>query len=93
MDMDQMQEGMIMMKDGRVMTVQNGEMKLIEEDVTMPDGTRIMTDGTVVLTDGTTRMMVEGETLRRVGQTSDTADMPEIGSTEEMTGTETHDPR
>jgi hypothetical protein len=92
MDTDEMQEGMIMMKDGKVMTVQNGEMKLIEEDVTMPDGTRIMIDGTVVLTDGTTRRLAEGETLRKVAHASDTADKPEMGSTEEMTGTETHDP-
>jgi hypothetical protein len=92
MNTDEMQEGMIMMKDGKVMTVQNGEMKLIEEDVIMPDGTRVMMDGTVRLTDGTTRRLAEGETLRKVAHASDTADMPEMGSTEEMTGTETHDP-
>ena len=92
MDMDEMNEGMIMMKGGQVMTVQNGELKLLEEEVTMPDGTRVLLDGTVVLTDGTTRMLAEDETLRRVGRTSDTAEIPDMGSTEEMTGTETHDP-
>lgn len=92
MDMD-LNEGMIMMKDGKVMTVRSGELVLMEEEITMPDGTRVNTDGTVQLTDGTTRAMVEGETLRVVGEVvADSTDIPEMGATEEMTGTETHDP-
>jgi hypothetical protein len=87
-----MQEGMIAMKDGEVMTVQNGEMKLLEEDVTMEDGTRIMMDGTVRMADGTTRRMKEGETLYPGRKPPDNTTMPDMGSTEEMTGTETHDP-
>jgi hypothetical protein len=92
MDTGEMHEGMIMMKDGRVMTVQNGELKLLEEETTLPDGTRVRMDGTVLMTDGKTRRLAEGETLRKFGQTSETGDMPEMGATEEMTGTETHDP-
>ena len=87
-----MQEGMIAMKDGKVMTVQNGEMKLLEEDVTMEDGTRIVMDGAVQMTDGTTRRMKEGETLYPGRKPADTTLMPGMGATEEMTGTETHDP-
>lgn len=90
-DLDEMNEGMIMRKDGQIMTVQNGELKLLEEETTMPDGTRVLVDGTLVLSDGTTRMLAEGETLRRVGRTSDTAAIPDVGSPEEMTGRETHD--
>jgi hypothetical protein len=37
-------------------------------------------------------MLAEGETLRRVGRTPDTAEIPDVGSPEETTGTETHDP-
>ena len=92
MDIEEMNEGMIMRKEGQVMTVQNGELKLLEEEALMPDGTRIRPDGTVVLADGTTRVLAEGETLRRVGRTSDTAAIPDIAPTEEMTDTETHDP-
>ena len=91
MDID-LNEGMIMMKDGRVMTVRNGELMLMDEETSMPDGTRVLPDGTVLLADGTTRRMVEGETLRLVEVPGETKDMPEMGSTEEMTGTETHDP-
>ena len=87
-----LKEGSISMKDGKVMTVQNGEMKLLEEDITMGDGTRVTMDGTVVMTDGTTRRMREGETLYPERKTVDATEMPELGSTEEMTGTETHDP-
>lgn len=92
MEIDEMNEGMIMRQDGQVMTVQNGELKLLEEEVTMPDGTRILPDGTVVLTDGTTRMLAEGETLRKVGNTSDTVSIPDMESTDDMVDTETHDP-
>ena len=91
MDMD-LNEGMIMLKEGRMMIVRKGELMLIEEETTMPDGTRVLPDGTVLRTDGTTRRMVEGETLRLVEIPADTKEMPEIGSTEEVTGTETHDP-
>jgi hypothetical protein len=91
-DLDEMNEGMIMRKEGQVMTVQNGELKLLEEETTMPDGTRVLVDGTLVLSDGTTRVMAEGETLRRVGRTSDTAEIPDVGSPEELTDAETHDP-
>ena len=87
-----MQEGMIAMKDGRVMTVQNGEMKLMEEDVTMEDGTQVRMDGTLVMTDGTTRRMKEGETLYPGSKTPESTTMPHMGDTEEVTGTETHDP-
>ena len=87
-----LKEGSIAMKDGKVMTVQNGEMKLLDEDIDMEDGTRITMDGTVEMTDGTTRKMREGETLYPVRKPVDAAAMPESGSTEEMTGTETHDP-
>jgi hypothetical protein len=83
---------MIMLKEARMMIVRNGELMLMEEATTMPDGTRVLPDGTVLLTDGTTRRMVEGETLRLVEVAVDTNDIPEMGSTEEMTGTETHDP-
>ena len=82
----------IMMKDGKVMRLRNGEMAPIEEEVTMPDGTRILMDGTVLMTNGVIRMMAEGETMRLVNSTADTPTMPEMGSTEDMTGTETHDP-
>ena len=91
MDPNEIREGMIMMKDGQVITVRNGELMLMEEETTMPDGTQVSPDGTVLMTDGTTRMMTEGETLRLVGETEDTTSLPEMGSTEEMTGTETHD--
>jgi hypothetical protein len=91
MDME-LQEGMIQMKEGRLMTVQNGELKLVEEDITMEDGTRIMMDGTLRMTDGTTRPMKEGETLYPGRKPPNTTAMPTMGSTEEMTGTETHDP-
>jgi hypothetical protein len=92
MDTGEMHEGTIMMKDGRVMTVQNGELTLLEEEVTLPDGTRVMLDGTVVMADGKTRRLAEGETLRKFGQTAETGEMAEMGPTDEMTGTETHDP-
>ena len=88
----EMREGMIQMKEGRLMTVQSGEMKLVEEDVTMEDGTRILLDGTVVMTDGSTRRLKEDEILYPGGKTPDTTAMPAMGSTEEMAGTETHDP-
>ena len=87
-----MQEGAIAMKDGRVMTVQNGEMKLIEEEITMEDGTRIRVDGTLLMTDGTSRGMKEGETLYPGSKVTESTTLPHIGSTEDMTGTETHDP-
>jgi hypothetical protein len=87
-----LQEGMIAMKDGRVMTVQSGEMKLMEEDVSMEDGTRITRDGTVILTDGTTRRMKEGETLYPGRKAQESTTLPHMEDTEEMTGTETHDP-
>ena len=87
-----LKEGMIMMKEGRLMTVQNGELKLMEEEVTMEDGTRIQIDGSVVMTDGTARKVEEGEILYPGGTTPDTTTMPEMDSTEEMTGTEIHDP-
>lgn len=88
----ELQEGMIAMKDGRVMTVQSGEMKLMEEDVTMEDGTRIRMDGTLIMTDGTTRRMKEGETFYPGSKPQETTTMPHMDETEEMTGTETHDP-
>ena len=87
-----LQEGMIAMKDGRVMTVQNGEMKLMEEDVTMEDGTEVRMDGMLVMTDGSTRRMKEGETLYPGSKTPDSTTLPHMDDTEEMTGTETHDP-
>jgi hypothetical protein len=74
------------------MTIQNGEMKLLEEDVTMEDGTQVMMDGTVILTDGSSRSMKEGETLYPGSKTPESTTMPHLGDTEEMTGTETHDP-
>lgn len=92
MELNQIREGMIMMKDGQVITVRNGELVLMEEETTMPDGTRVRPDGTVLLTDGKTRIMTEGETLRLVGEAGDAASIPEMDSTEETTGTETHDP-
>jgi DNA-binding FadR family transcriptional regulator len=92
MDPNEIREGMIMMKEGQVITVRNGELVLMEEEATMPDGTRVMPDGTVLTTDGKTRTMIEGETLRLVGEEADAASIPEMGSTEETTGTETHDP-
>ena len=82
----------IMMKDGKVMRMRKGEMAPIEEEVIMPDGTRILLDGTVLMTNGITRMMAEGETMHVVNSTADTPAMPEMGSTEDMTGTESHDP-
>ena len=88
----EMQEGMIAMKDGNVMTVQNGEMKLLEEDVTMEDGTQVLMDGTVILTNGTSRRMKEGETLYPGRKPTDSTTLPHMDDTEEMTGTETHDP-
>ena len=87
-----MQEGMIAMKDGRVMTVQNGEMKLMEEDITMEDGSRVRMDGTLVMADGSTRRLKEGETLYPGSKERESTTLPHMGSTEEMTGTETHDP-
>jgi hypothetical protein len=51
-----------------------------------------MVDGTIVTTDGKSRRLAHGETLRKFGVTSNSGDMPEMGSTEEMTGTEIHDP-
>jgi hypothetical protein len=87
-----LKEGSISMKDGKVMTVQSGEMKLLEEDITMEDGTRVTMDGTVVMIDGTTRKMREGETLYPGRKPPEATEMPELGSPEEMTGTETHDP-
>ena len=87
-----LKEGSIAVKDGKVMTVQNGEIKLLEEDITMEDGARITMDGTVVMTDGTTRKMREGETLYPGRKPTDETQLPELGSLEEMTGTETHDP-
>ena len=82
----------ILMKDGSVMRVRHGEMAPIEGEVTMPDGTRILPDGTVLMTNGITRMMAEGETMHLVNSSADTPAMPEMGSTEDMTGTESHDP-
>lgn len=82
----------IMMKDGRVMRMRNGEMAPIEEEVTMPDGTRILLDGTVLMTNGVTRVMAEGETMYVVNSSADTPTLPEMGSTEDMTSTESHDP-
>ncbi len=87
-----LQEGMIAMKKGRVMTVQSGEMKLLEEEVTMEDGTRVTLDGTVLMTDGSSRRMKEGETLYPGRKPAESQTMPDFGSTEETTGTETHDP-
>lgn len=92
MDTGELHEGMIMVKNGTVMMVQNGELQPLEEEVTLPDGTRVLPNGTVMMTDGKTRRLAEGETLRKFGQTAETPEMPELGSTEEMTGTETHDP-
>jgi hypothetical protein len=89
---DEMHEGMLIMQDGRVMIVENGELVPIEEDITLPDGTRVMPDGTVVTTDGKRRLLAHGETLRKFGATANSRDMPGMGPTEEMTGTETHDP-
>lgn len=88
----ELQEGTIAMKDGRLMTVQSGEMKLMEEDVTMEDGTRVLMDGTLVMTDGSTRKMRDGETLYPGSKSPDSTTMPHMEDTEEMTGTETHDP-
>ena len=87
-----LKEGSITMNEGKVMTVENGEMKLLDEDITMGDGTRVTMDGTVVMTDGTTRKMSEGETLYPERKPVDATEMPELGSSEEMTGTEIHDP-
>lgn len=87
-----MQEDMIVMKDGRVMKSQNGRLTPMSDEITMPDGTRILMDGTVILIDGTTRMMAEGETMYTTGRVADTPAIPDMGATEEMTGTETHDP-
>lgn len=92
MDTGEMHEEMVMMKDGRVMTVQNGELTPLAAETTLSDGTRVMLDGTVVMPNGQTRSLAEGETLRKFGQTSDSDDLPEMAATEEMTGTETHDP-
>jgi hypothetical protein len=89
---DEMHEGMIMMQDGRVRIVKNGELALLEEDLTLTDGTRVSPDGTIRTTDGKTRLLAQGETLRKFGQTPEQTSMPEMGSTEEMSGTETHDP-
>ena len=86
-----LKEGAITMKEGKVMAVEHGEMKLLEEDIAMEDGSKILMDGTVVRDDGTTRKMKEGETLYPVRKQLDATDMPELGSTEEMKGTETHD--
>jgi hypothetical protein len=88
----ELQEGVIAMIDGRVMTVQSGEMKLMEEDVTMEDGTRVRMDGTLLLADGTTRRMKEGETLYPGRKPRETTTLPHLDDTEDMTGTETHDP-
>lgn len=82
----------IMMKDGKVMRMRAGKAAPMEEEVTMPDGTRILLDGTVLMTNGVTRMMAEGETMHLVHSSADTPAMPEMGSTEDMTGTESHDP-
>ncbi len=82
----------ITMKDGKVMRMRQGGMTPIEEEVIMPDGTRILLDGTVLMTNGIMRMMAEGETMHVVNSTADTPAMPEMGSTEDMTGTESHDP-
>lgn len=87
-----MNEGMIMMKGGRVLIVENGELLLLEDETTMPDGTKIRPNGQMLLTDGSIRMMVEGETLRKAGEVAENVDMPEMGPTDEMTDTETHDP-
>lgn len=82
----------IMMKDGKVMRMREGKAAPMEEEVTMPDGTRILLDGTVLMTNGVTRMMAEGETMHLVNSSADTPALPEMGSTEDMTGTESHDP-
>jgi hypothetical protein len=87
-----MHEDMIVMKNGKVLRVQDDNMVPLQGELTMADGTRILTDGTVILTNGTTRLMGEGETMRTVGRVADTAELPPMGSTEDMTGTETHDP-
>ena len=92
MNTGEMHEGMLIMQDGRVMIVENGELVPIKEEIALPDGTRVMPDGTVVTTDGKSRMLAQGETLRKFGATADTREMPEMGRTEEMTDTETHDP-
>ena len=92
MDAREMHEGMIMMQNGKVMMVQDGELKPMEEEQTLPDGTRVLRDGMLVMANGKTRMLAEGETLRKFGQTAETPELPEMGSTEEMTDTETHDP-
>ena len=89
---DEMHEGMIMMKDGQVMIVENGALRPLEKELTLPDGTWVRPDGTIRTTDGKTRVLAQGETLRKFGQTPEQTSMPEMGSTEEMTGTETHDP-
>jgi len=64
-------EGMVTMRAGRMMVVRKGELVTMDEDVLMNDGTRVLTDGTVVMTDGVTRMMMEGESLRRDGEMTD----------------------
>ncbi|HSL44431.1 MAG TPA: DUF6799 domain-containing protein [Anaerolineales bacterium] len=86
-----MQEDMIIMQDGKVMRMQDNNVVPLEEELTLADGTRVLVDGTLILTSGTTRMMREGETMRTVGRAADTTAIPPMGSTEEMTGTETHD--
>ena len=87
-----MQEDMIVMKNGKVMRVQNGETTPVDGEITMADGTRVLADGTVLMADGTTRMMREGETMYTAGRKVDAASIPEMGATEDMTGTESHDP-
>jgi hypothetical protein len=87
-----MPEDMIVMKDGKVMRMQKDHMLPLEEELTLADGTRVLIDGTVILTNGTTRMMQEGETMRTVGREADATAMPPMPPTEDMTGTETHDP-
>jgi hypothetical protein len=89
---DEMHEGMIMMQDGRVMIVKNGALTPLEEELTLPDGTWVSPEGTIRTTDGKTRVLAQGETLRKFGQTPEQTSMPKMGSTEELTGTETHDP-
>ena len=95
MELNEIREGMIMLKDGQVITVRNGELVLMEEETTMPDGTRVMPDGTVFLTDGKTRMLTEGETLtldrETDGAPADAEDMSDRQFEEAMEDEESRD--
>lgn len=85
-------EDMIVMKDGKVMTMRKGKLTPVPRELTMPDGTRILLDGTVLMTNGSSSVMAEGETMHIGRGPADTPAMPDLGPTEDMTGTETHDP-